>query len=80
MTFLKDFSHQSLFLLLVMEKIKPSSVGAFWHWEGGVCCCRTVAAVYSSGLFHAEHVKLQSLWGGKVRSSKPSSATETCVT
>lgn len=63
-----------------MDGIKPCSVGDFWHWEGGVCCCRTVAVVCSSGLFHAEHVKLQSLWGGKVRSSKPSSATEMCVT
>lgn len=37
MTFLKDFPHQSLFLLLVMEGICLCSVGAFWHWEGGVC-------------------------------------------
>lgn len=80
MIFLKDFPNQSLFLLLVMEEIKPCSVGAFWHWEGGGCCCRTVAVVCSSGLFHAEHVELQSLWAGKVSSSKPSSASETCVT
>lgn len=38
------------------------------------------AVVSSSGLFHAEDAKLQNLWGGKLRSSKPSSATETCVT